>query len=287
MNQTWYPAAIKDELPNSGNWMIASPWKGVLHTTEGDSYAGARQAYLAGVAPHFTVSFEGGRFKCWQHIPINRAARALQHPAGTVETNRARCVQIEIVAHAARAGTLQREYLDGLGRLMRWVENNTEMPRSALKFHGDDEGIVLARDTSPVRLSAHDWLEFTGWCGHQHVPVNSHWDPGLIDIDYLLSVDIGVKPMYDPPLPINLAATKKDPVNGGVWLADRNGAVFAVEGAQYFGGVNGEDFFRNKEVAQILTAAEAQALHPEVNWVQYKYVIQSTDGGLYGCPHGH
>src|SRR6185295_15130536 len=161
--------------------------------TEGNSYAGARTVYLKGVAPHFTVSFETGVFKVWQHTPINKSARALQHPAGTIETNRARCIQIEIVAHAASAGTLQREYLTGIGKLMRWCEANTGIARSALDFKSYREGIILARDTSPIRLSPQAWTNFSGWCGHQHVPFNTHWDPGDIDINYLMSVEVGVK----------------------------------------------------------------------------------------------
>lgn len=284
MGQPWYPGAVKDEMKDSGNWAISTPWRGVLHSTEGNRYQDAKSAYAKGVAPHFTTSFESGSFQCWQHIPLNRAARALMHPAGTVETNRTRCIQIEIVAHAATAGTLQHQYLDGIGKLMRWIEANTEIKRTALKFHGEGEGFVLARDTSPIRLSPQDWLAFNGWCGHQHVPANEHWDPGAIDIDYLLHVDIGVRPMYDPPLPVQIVATKKDRENGGVWVMGDKGEVLAFEGAIYYGGVNGAGFFQGKVPANILYPDEAAAIHPETSWTQYKYVIQSTDGSLYGCP---
>jgi hypothetical protein len=284
MAQVWYPLATKDEFANSGGFIEGFGWRGVLHTTEGVSYAGAKSAYASGKAPHFTVSFEAGKFQAWQHIPINKAARALAHPRGTVETNRARCIQIEIVAFAATSGTLQREYLDGIGKLMRWVETNTGIARSALNFHSDREGIVLARDTSPIRLSAAEWTKFSGWCGHQHVPLNSHWDPGAIDIDYLLSVDIGVRPMIDPPLNVEMVAVRKDRyTDNGVYVLGKDGAIFAFEGAVYYMGVNGQDFFRDREAAQLLFPDEAKAQTGK-DFSNYKYIVQATTGELYGCP---
>lgn len=279
MSQVWYPEATKDEFPDAGS-MIITPWRGVLHTTEGDSYAGARSAYAKGVAPHFTVSFEGGRFKAWQHMAINRSARALAHPQGTVETNRTRCIQIEIVAHAATSGSLVHPYLDGIGKLMRWVEANTEMQRSHLKFHSDTDGIVLARDTSPIRLSATDWLRFSGWCGHQHVPVNDHWDPGAIDIDYLMSVEVGVKPMYDPPIPVQMVAQCADPESHGGWILDHNGGVLAIGEALYHGGPFGKDYFLSQTPADIRPGSS----FTEAPWNQYKYVVISTTGNKYGYP---
>lgn len=278
MSQPWYPDATKDEFKDAGAWQVSGPWKGVLHTTEGDSYAGARSVYGQGVAPHFTVSFEGGRFRVWQHIALTKSARALAHPAGTVETNRTRCIQIEIVAHAATSGTLQHEYLDGIGKLMRWVEANTEIQHQALKFHGPNEGIVLATATSPVRLSPQDWLNFSGWCGHQHVPVNDHWDPGAIDIDYLMSISIGVKPMYDPPLPIELVASCNDPENGGAWLLDKNGGVLSAGTAQFHGTPFGKDYWNGRIAARIDWAKDVDSNSP------YKYIVTATSGEKYGYP---
>lgn len=284
MNQLWYPLATKDEFKNAGVFQMGN-WRGVLHTTEGKTYAGAKQAYTAGKAPHFTVSLETGKFQCWQHIPLDRAARALAHPHGSVETNRTKCIQIEIVAFAATAGTLQREYLDGIGRLMRWVEGNTEIKRSALKFYGEKNGIVLARDTSPIRLSTQEWLNFNAWCGHQHVPFNSHWDPGAIDIDYLLSVDVGVRPVIDPPLTFHdVVHIKRDIYSDGVYILQKDGAVFAWEGAVYYGGVNGADYFRNREAAKLIFPEEFRQLTGRAPDPNYKYFILATSGEPYGKP---
>lgn len=284
MSETWYPLAKKDPFQDAGGFIEGYSWRGVLHTTEGTSYAGARSAYAQGKAPHFTASFEGGRFQCWQHIPLNKAARALANPPGGIETNRARCIQIELVAKAASSGTLQREYLNGIGRLMRWIESNTQIKRTALTFHSGTEGITLATVTSPIRLKPREWITFNGWCGHQHVPENAHWDPGAIDIDYLLKFETGVRPMIDPPLDINnMVAARRDIYTNGFYLLQEDGAVFTFEGAVYYGGTNGKPYFGDRKAARLVWPEEFMK---ETGQTQdpYKYHIQATDGAYYGYP---
>lgn len=284
MNELWYPEAKQDVLENSGYMYTSYPWRGVLHTTEGSTYAAARSAYIANrSAPHFTVSFEGGTFRAWQHIPLDRAARALRNQPGGVETNRLRTIQIEIVGFAHSSQDFSVEYLTGIAKLMRWIESNTEIEATAPRFYGEGEGIVLASQSSPVRMSNAQWLAFNGWCGHQHVPENDHWDPGRINISYLLSVTTGVRPMYDPPIPIQMVDSHTDPENGGVWVLDSSGAVFALNGARYWGGPNGKPYWGSRKAARIKTGAEAQA-EMGGNWSIYKYVIYSVDGGHYGYP---
>ena len=188
----WHPGAqvIKGE---SGGSVIDCPPKGVLHTTEGASAAGAIGAYIAKNSwPHFTISFERGWTQLWQHLPIDTAARALRHPPLTVHTNRANVIQVEIVGRAALASSFPRAYLDGIASLMRWIGANAGVPRSS--------GVPWLAYPPPsgqnVRMSKTAWLAYSGWCGHQHVPHNTHGDPGAIDIDYLL----GSAPTVPPPV---------------------------------------------------------------------------------------
>jgi hypothetical protein len=37
-------------------------------------------------------------------------------------------------------------------------------------------------------MTEDEWNNFDGWCGHQHVPENEHWDPGKLDIGRLLRI---------------------------------------------------------------------------------------------------
>lgn len=202
----YYPEAIRDILGDSGTF-TGGPAKGVLHTTEGKNYAGARSAYVANKSnPHFTVSFEKGYFQCWQHCSIARASRALKNLSGGVQTNRDMAIQIEIVGSCNPPNsnwgnlyvpTFPNAYKDGIGRLMRWIEANAGVKRFAdatFKAYPGSYG------NNGVRFSGTKWENYSGWCGHQHVPENTHGDPGNIDIAYLLNVGVS-GPVANEPGP--------------------------------------------------------------------------------------
>jgi hypothetical protein len=56
-------------------------------------------------------------------------------------------------------------------------------------------------------MSTAQWRGFDGWCGHQHVPNNTHGDPSDINIHALLEDD-------DMPY-------TKDEISDAVWRTDR------------------------------------------------------------------
>lgn len=232
----WYGPAIKtrDVLGNNaGRYTQGSP-KGLLHTTEGKTFAGALAAYRNNNSwPHFTVSYEKGFFQVWQHLDIVVAARSLKAGRNGVETNRNRVVQIEIVGTCdirnkdswgkQYVGNFPKGYLDGIKELMRWIERNHGVPRKwfakaliAYPFsYGTNNG---------VRLSAEDWTLGSGWCGHQNAFNNLHGDPGLLNITYLLLVPEPTPPK--PPVPPTPVPTppKKDS------MATQPFMLFKVEG---------------------------------------------------------
>jgi hypothetical protein len=80
----------------------------------------------------------------------------------------------------------------------------------------------------------------------------------------------GVVPMFDPPLaaPTGIAAAAKTPA-GGVILAGPDGAVYALFGAVYHGGANGQGYFAGRKVAQVET-------HPDGS-----YTLIATSGERY------
>jgi hypothetical protein len=167
----WHPGARRDPYTDAGPFTTGLP-KLVWHTTEGTSLP-----RYAGSAPHFTLNPRTGEL--WQHIPIDRAAKALRHPAGTPETNKARAIQVELIGFA---GTTQ-DWSDGeyarIASLARWIEPNARVPRKCtVTFTGSN--------VSPRRLSWSEWMTYTGHLGHQHVPANDHWDPGRFDIDRIV-----------------------------------------------------------------------------------------------------
>ena len=180
----WCDFAKRDPFHDGGSF-TGGPPKGLLHTTEGSSYAGARSVYASkAVAPHFTASYEGGKFQVWQHVPISLASRALVNKSGGVQTNRDHVIQIEIVGFAADSRPWIPAFLDGLARLMRWIETHAGVPRrSTVEYppYPSSYGV-----SNGVRLSGAAWDSYSGWLGHMHAPENSHGDPGAFPIAYVL-----------------------------------------------------------------------------------------------------
>lgn len=186
--ELWYPPASRSALaPVDAGSFTGGGRKGLFHTTEGVTAASAIASYRSsGSWPHFTASYEGGTFRIWQHIPIDRAARSLVHLAGHVETNRNNVIQIELVGSAAQPPS-DPGYLAGIATWMQWVEANFGVPhRCTVTFkpypasYGANNG---------VRLSEPAWNAYAGWLGHEHAPENLHGDPGALNIQALLQED--------------------------------------------------------------------------------------------------
>lgn len=220
--ELWWSKATKDVVhsEDGGSFITGAPPRGLLHSTEGSSYSGARSVYVnQGVPPHFTHSYENNKFQSWQHYPINRAARALENRPGGVQTNRQNCIQAEIVGFAVDMPKMPQGFIDGLSEWMRWVETQLNMPSVAVKIwlpypqsYGLDNG---------VRMAFKQWNEFTGWCGHQHAPEQNHGDPGAIPIQKLLD---------------RSEEEQEDEMDAGKaqWWHEDSGTEWAVSGSSIF-----------------------------------------------------
>jgi len=175
-----------------------APSRIVIHTTETNQLPGYNGG---GAAPHFTIGVGDpgsltreplGAVRVWQHLSLDRTAYALKHPRGTPETNHmgAHCIQVECVTYVGdqpdhgivgNRGNLPPALTVALAGLVREVIttvgdiNISDLPElwSATESSGTK---------AKQRLTAQQWERFNGICGHQHVPDNSHWDPGAFDI---------------------------------------------------------------------------------------------------------
>jgi peptidoglycan hydrolase-like protein with peptidoglycan-binding domain len=177
-----------------GGSYTGGPYKGILHTTEGSSLPGYGGG---GSAPHFTVvpDLRTKTVRIYQHFNTSRPARALLNPAGGVQTNNDSAIQIELVGtcdprnkgkgYGIYWPEAPKWALDGVAKLMRWIEANHGIPRRTTSrpwvAYPDSYG------DSPARMGGHEWDTFAGWCGHQHVAENDHGDPGNLNITYLLT----------------------------------------------------------------------------------------------------
>jgi hypothetical protein len=177
----WLPGAEVMAPPVNGPVYLPLPWRGVLHTTEGGGIDGALATFRA---TNFwpTLTIEPNTFRVVQHYTLSRGARALSDHA--TPENAARCVQIEIVGFAAQSPTWAPEKLAFIREVMRSIEDLVPIPRQSGLAFRDAAGVA---GTPGHRLTVEQWKRFSGWCGHQHVPGESHWDPGAIDIDTLLT----------------------------------------------------------------------------------------------------
>lgn len=213
--KVWDPAAEQDPLTDAGSF-IAGPYRIVLHTTEGSTYAGARSAYRAGgVSPHFTVSYEKGHLELFQHVRLDRAATALEHRAGTVHTNRLSAVQIEVVGFAAKPAWPDG-LVTGVADLLAWIMTQTDVKPIAPTFKAYPASYGIGNG---VRFSDTDWLTFNGICGHQHVPHQDHGDPGAIPILKLLGapsrqvIPAAVSPSVKEVTGVRISSGMIGPVN--------------------------------------------------------------------------
>lgn len=177
MGALWHPKAIRRIHIDAGVFQGGGR-KIVWHTTEGTSLPN-----YGGAAPHFT--FDPLNARLWQHIPLNRAARALQ--AGG--PNFWNAVQVELIGYADTALAVRRRtperavvnwspaHYEQIAGLARWIETNFGVPRKcAVEFVG--------RTSHLASLDA--VKRYSGHLGHQHVNGNDHWDPGLLKIELVL-----------------------------------------------------------------------------------------------------
>lgn len=167
----------------------------VLHTIEGSlSYDTARRHENP---PHLWYS--PSRRELFQTADLFGPAFALRHPSGTPETNnRGPCLQVELEGYARDTRSWPDEYYANiaqdvvrpLDRFCREIYGQTLVggPTTRGLVYADelDPFGPLATTTSPLRMSAAQWNDAHGLVGHQHVPFNTHWDPGRFRIDTLL-----------------------------------------------------------------------------------------------------
>lgn len=168
---------------------LGNPWRVILHTTETLGLPG----YALGLqAPHLTYN---PRLRTWvQHFSLLQSARALKRVS--IQTNRANAIQVEIVCYSD--GAIAKR-VGGL-----WVRDLTPNQLGDidefLAWTGDEFGVgqwwpnrqafnYAQANAAGFRMSPAAWSAYHGVAGHQHVPTNSHWDPGAFNWKALFQED--------------------------------------------------------------------------------------------------
>ncbi|MGW7350933.1 peptidoglycan-binding protein [Streptomyces sp. NPDC054784] len=178
---------------------------GVIHTTEGPTVPGYRGG---GDAPNFTAlpDIKNRKLKWYQHFDFDVSSRALVNLRGGVETNTLNAVQVELVgtcdernAKTWHGKTAGKDYLfwpdapdwalAELAKFVRWAHDKHGIKmQSTVTWKAYKKGQVGGSyGSNGVRLSGTAWSRYYGWLGHQHVPENSHGDPGDLDFARVLA----------------------------------------------------------------------------------------------------
>jgi N-acetylmuramoyl-L-alanine amidase len=164
-------------MTSTGAYVPATP-KLIWHTTEGSDFNEMVRVLIRKAAqPHAVIDPHSGHVR--QMIPLNQYARALEHPPGTPETNRAHCIQVEICGFAKASATWPDSYYKHLGALAVLLEHRQGIARISTQPFSD----------TPHRLAPAAFISAKGHLGHEHVPSqpSGHWDPGALDIDKLFA----------------------------------------------------------------------------------------------------
>lgn len=186
----WLPGYQRWDLPGVPGWAYdeSDDPKALLHTTEGSSIEGAVAAYKA-YPPHLIV--DPVKRRKVQHVDLDRAAYALWN----ADADDSRCIQVEIVGFASQTHLWSDDTLKWLGEeLARPLHEYAGVPYVVVPrgFRRDGEtGYALASDSSPLRLTQYELDTFSGFLGHQHIPGDSHWDPGGLNVSKILAYAAG------------------------------------------------------------------------------------------------
>lgn len=178
--EIWYPKAQRLPQSGDGGEMRGGHPRGVLHTTETTNWAGANW---------YHIEYKPG-FGFRQYRPFDRAARGLLHPTSTPDTNRqgSVCVQIAVTDYARNAQKWTDETVADVAEFIAWC--NAEFGIGAWSRADVGWGGEAYGPDSVARMLWDEWAEFDGWCGHQEVPANAHWDAGRVDWIRLLEADV-------------------------------------------------------------------------------------------------
>ena len=164
----------------------------VLHTTEGMGWPGYEGG---GTAPHDTIrAVPGVGIVVRRHFPYGHYARALANTATPGETNRRGVIQTELV------GTCDPRHR-GDPAWYYWPDADDVVLRALADYYRPTYAKYGIPGRAPtflpypesygptqVRMSPAQFARFEGICGHQHVPENTHGDPGLFPVARYLAL---------------------------------------------------------------------------------------------------
>lgn len=172
---------IANDRNGGGTYANGYPFRIILHTIEGSSNPGVAAGHRA--PPH--LWYDPETRVLLQTVPFHRSAFAL-YSNGVTPTNKACALQVEISGRAQETPDWPAQWLDNIAEdvvvpMCRFVASQGG---SIDLFDVPEAGAIpgSASEHAPQRMTLERWGGFRGICGHRHVPLNDHWDPGGMDV---------------------------------------------------------------------------------------------------------
>ena len=205
MTDIWLPnfERVKGTVTGATPRRPDAPPRCVLHTDE----VGAHTRRLAETHQNPPQLWVNPKTKeRYQIIPLNRTGQALRRDTALETNHMGRCVQVEIAGWAKDTHQWPQAWHDWLAlEVMLPIHEHAGIPLTTWEPYRGGEGYGVG---ASQRMSPEQWTRFTGFCGHQHVPGNSHWDPGKLPVAAMLAtIQAHKKPV--PPI-ITLAEEPAD-----------------------------------------------------------------------------
>lgn len=248
-------AAWKGEIPNRTPGGMGNVIGVVLHIMEGtlDGSDAWFRNPNAQASAHFGVG-KDGRIYQW----VDTADKAWAQAAGNSDY-----ISIENEGHSG--DTLTPPQLSSVAAVVAWVHQTNGVP------------LHLADVPGAAGLGWHG-MGGAAWGGHLFCPGNPIVDQRIAILGKASGGAIGgVSPMFDPAIGPIAAAAKWPGTPGAVLLLAPSGAVYALFGAPYYGGANGQAYFAGRTAAQFATDASDVIVKNSKGG----YTIVATSGERY------
>lgn len=175
------PAVTYGPLPTHGRTAVAV----VYHTTETNGVPGFRGG---ATAPHYLYHPDRARWVRYAEYEDGYVGTLKGHETGG--HGNCKAFQVEIVGYSERDKAVERGGLwvgdfddrnySELGRFWDWARDRYGV---ADAFTPTPDGGWLAGTGSPYRMTDEQWRQFSGLTAHGAVPLNSHWDTGVLDLE--------------------------------------------------------------------------------------------------------
>ena len=204
----------------------------VLHTCESSGSAQANADYLErmGDQPHWV--FDPSNGDSIALLPVTEHAKALLHIPGRPDTNNREqdgrpgvdVIQVEIVGYAAGSPDQSDEWYSRLRIFIASVCYGLGIPNQYPKRFASSA-------SDDVRFTPEEWADpgLVGIIGHCHVPENTHWDPGALDINRLQpTIEEQIMACIEPTTPITVSGQKYAAVDVLGWLLEGINAMRAA-----------------------------------------------------------